>query len=356
MIRKAKRIYRSIVRAGVYNGLGRLLNYYLCYSDTRKRLPFFCRTTPVHLQVEVSKICNLNCIMCEYPLQKAKGVSMRFADFVRCLNRFPRIHSLDLTGIGEPFCNPDFMDILGFALRKGVRVEFTSNGNLLNEHYINELIRLELDSVSFSIDAATRTTYERIRQGGDFDRLKANLALFSARVGRSRKKKPEIHLNYTVSRDNIKEVPLFPEFAKDAGVNKIFYRDLIVFNSGNYSEADKVDTLDSTILSEIKEKTLQTSRRLGIAALFCDSFSPAATGKLCYRPWLSSFVDVFGNFYPCCHVLQRNADISRFSLGNMFKDDLKSLWNSKGYQALRKGIKEPGVTPPLCKGCNCLRK
>ncbi|TBR15798.1 radical SAM protein [bacterium] len=357
MIGKAAKICQRIYKAGLINGIGSVVNYYRYFSYTKKHLPQKCPTTPVHLQVEISKTCNLRCKMCEYALQKSKGSFMGIDDFRKCLNKFPHIHSLDLTGIGEPLCNPDFVKIVKFALGKGVRVEFTSNGNLLTESFMDAFIDTGVDSISFSVDAATKDTYENIRLGGDFNRLRDNLTLFSRKVLQAGRKKPELHLNYTVSKENIHEVPLFIGFARDTGIKKVFYRDLITFGSGNYSDSDKISKLDNKFLSEIKESTLSQARKYGIAVIFCDSFSADNTkNKLCYRPWLSSFVDVSGNFYPCCHVLQRNTDMSSFSLGNMFKDKLADIWNSEKYQSLRKGIKEPKVVPYLCKGCLCLKK
>ena len=55
---------------------------------------------------------------------------------------------------------------------------FFTNGMLLDERLLRKILRLSarpLSYIVFSVDGATRQTYETIRQGGDFRRVWRNL-------------------------------------------------------------------------------------------------------------------------------------------------------------------------------------
>lgn len=283
---------------------------------------------------------------------------MSLDEFKKILSRFPSLNSLDLTGIGESFCNPDFMEMIRAAKNKGLKVEFNTNGLLMNDKYMDRLIEMGVDGVYFSVDASTKSTYEDIRGGASFDKLIGIISLFSEKIRKSGTNKTQIRMSYTISKDNAAEAKLFPQLAKKAGVNVIFYRDLMVFDSGQYSDGDRVETFDKDFLEQLKNEILEEAKRLNINASLCPSlqFPGEIRKKLCYRPWTTCFIDVFGNLYPCCRITQKNTDIVNFKFANILEDDLDQIWNTDKYKSLRKGITHPSAIPALCKGCECLVK
>jgi len=358
-----KTFARRIVELSREKGLSGFLRYAIhsaAYNYyVKKRLPARCPVPPVALQIETSTVCNLRCRMCEYAYQTGKGRLMSLEEFKKIISKFPPTISLDLTGIGEPFCNPDFVNMVRFAKSRGASVIFSTNGILMKEAQMDDLIDIGVDTVSFSVDASTKETHEKIRAGSSFEKLIQNISLLSEKVSRSKIGRPVLQLTYTVSKDNLAEAEQFPQLARQVGVATICYRDMITFSGGGYSEADSIIALfDKELRSRIKDKILSEASRLGINAYPCESLTDSeGTGrKLCYRPWTTCFVDVNGNFYPCCRLTQHNIDITGFSFGNILEDELKIIWNTAKYQALRKGIVHPTQVPALCRGCNCLRK
>jgi radical SAM protein with 4Fe4S-binding SPASM domain len=165
-------------------------------------------------------------------------------------------------------------------------------------------------------------------------------------------------LNYTISKDNVGEAAQFPRLARDVGAGIIFYRDLVTFDFGKYCKEDRLDKFSKEFRHRLREQILSEANQCGVHANLCESlFAIDQTRKkLCHRPWMSCFVDVLGNLYPCCHVTQKNTDITHFTYGNILKQRLNELWNIPEYQALRKGIVNPGPVPFLCRECDCLRK
>ena len=324
----------------------------------KKYLPPKCFIPPIALQIETSTVCNLRCKMCEYSYQKknSRGRLMSLEEFKVILSKFPPTISLDMTGIGEPFLNPDFIKMVRFAKKRGSNVVFSTNGILMKENQMDDLINIGVDMISFSVDASTKETHERIRAGSSFEKLVQNISVLSEKI-RSQKKGTRLQLSYTLSKDNIFEAVHFPKFAEKVGVDTIFYQDLLTFN--RFSTENRVDTLfDKEFRRHLKEEILSEASRLGINAHPCESLTDVdgIRKKMCYRPWTTCFVDISGNLYPCCRLTQQNIDIIRFSFGNIHKQDLKDIWNNSEYRALRKGIAHPTHIPSLCRGCSSLRK
>ncbi len=74
---------------------------------------------PVHLTVEITDACNLECQHCYLEASPAKQARMTFAEFQRVVGAFQENQglSIELTG-GEVFCNPEWKPILELALEQ----------------------------------------------------------------------------------------------------------------------------------------------------------------------------------------------------------------------------------------------
>ncbi len=347
-----------IKQRGVRDFLRIASNYYLYNSHTRKNLPARCLTKPIHLQVETTRLCNLRCKMCEYSYRNGERSFMSLETFKKVFGQFPQLRSMDLTGIGEPFCNPDFMKIVRYGKKHGVKIEFSTNGLLLTEAHMDELIELDVDKISFSVDASTRETHEKIRQGSSFEKLTSHIKLLSRKKRGLRRQKPVVYLSYIVSLENILEAEAFLDLAGEVGAQTVVFRDLLVFESGDYSDKDKVESLSLQWRQDLGRKILDKARHLDIEAALPDSLSISGPKKkiFCFRPWRSAFVDVFGHMYPCCRLTQKNVNIMDYSFGHLLSQDVNEIWNNPRYGALRKTLVHPTAIPRLCEGCGCLRK
>ena len=100
---------------------------------------------------------------------------MSFEEFKKIIEQFPRLKWIGLSGIGSAFLNKDFLKMLRLLKAKGIFVEFFDTFDLITPQISEELVRLGIDKIWMSIDAAKKQTYELIRVGGDFDRVINNL-------------------------------------------------------------------------------------------------------------------------------------------------------------------------------------
>lgn len=343
--------------AGLATAVRSAVNRYQYEHSVFPELPVICPTTPYHVQIETSRICNLRCKMCEYSFMENKGTLLRFPEFVKILDQFPVAESVDLTGIGEPFCNPDFMEIVRESKRRGLFVEFANNGNLLTEERMDALIEMQVDNVQFSVDAATKETHEAIRAYSRFERVCTAIRTLSDKVAQAGTGKPERRMTFTMSRENIAEAPEFVRLASRLGVSRVSYRDMLFFEGSGYSTEDGIQTLRAEELAATRRAIQQAAAEEKVEVEL--SIHLAGEGdvpRMCHRPWSSAFVDVYGNLYPCCLVTQRNDDTTQYAMGNLLRQTLAEIWNAGGYARLRADIAHPTAIPPLCDGCSMLRK
>jgi MoaA/NifB/PqqE/SkfB family radical SAM enzyme len=116
----------------------------------------------VRIDVGLSEICNLSCLMCRRPQERQ---AMTLAQMERVIAEAALIGVLTMSfSGGEPFVHRDIRTILRRALDAGLQVEVVTNGTLVRESDIPLLERLKC--VTVSIDGpASAHDFIRGRRG-----------------------------------------------------------------------------------------------------------------------------------------------------------------------------------------------
>ncbi len=128
---------------------------------------------PVDIIVEVTRYCNLKCIMCPYPnLKRSKG-HMEFATFKKIVDETARENQnarIWLAIMGEPLIlGEKVATYIQYAKEQGVReVCLNTNAVFLTDKIADKLLSSGLDKLLVSIDAMTAEAYDKIRVGGNF--------------------------------------------------------------------------------------------------------------------------------------------------------------------------------------------
>lgn len=134
------------------------------------------------LHLNVTARCNLGCHHCYWPehganhepsLDEIDTILLRFSAFC-CSRHEIGTHSLTLGG-GEPTLRDDLERIIGLAIRRGYRVRLVTNGTLIDEPRARSLRRAGLLAVQVGVDAACEATYERVRGAGGWRRMIAGV-------------------------------------------------------------------------------------------------------------------------------------------------------------------------------------
>ncbi len=160
---------------------------YLIYRYRYNIYPEIKKTTeyPPNLQIEVSSMCNLRCIMC-YQHDKTfsskknghMGI-MNFDLFKKIIDEIEgNVEAVTFASRGEPTLNPELDKFLKYCEGKFLGLKINTNATMFNEKIINTLLSSDLETLVLSIDAADKEMYEKIRINSNFDKIIKNLELF----------------------------------------------------------------------------------------------------------------------------------------------------------------------------------
>jgi MoaA/NifB/PqqE/SkfB family radical SAM enzyme len=150
---------------------------YLSYELELEKAPTF----PDRVYVESTNVCNLDCIMCPTGLHidtRPKGY-IEWDLYCSIVDEIaPFAEAVVLHSWGEPLLHKRIMDMIAYAKERDVWVETSTNAMLLSEEVGLKLIEAGLDRVYLSMDGLTKETYEKVRKGGNFERVLGNIERF----------------------------------------------------------------------------------------------------------------------------------------------------------------------------------
>jgi MoaA/NifB/PqqE/SkfB family radical SAM enzyme len=133
------------------------------------------------------------------------------------------IDTIGLHMVGEPFMYKNLENLMEIIRDCNLKVCLSTNGQFPER--IEELYRKFPDVTNlyrFSIDAATRGTYEYIRRGASFDRLIKSLEVINRINGGKKGYRIALSIDSILNTDNLPEIPLFFEvFGKYCWPNSI---------------------------------------------------------------------------------------------------------------------------------------
>ena len=213
---------------------------------------------------------------------------------------------------GEPTLHPDYVNIMRKVKNSGAMIHINTNGSLITEEQIHDLIDMGLDSIKFSFQGADEGTYNEMRQGGEYKTLLKTITKFYRLRGDS--ENPFIQVSTTLTSESDDQVANFKHDVE----NICDY-----FNIG-YTKLNHLSVGEMNIPQEMKDKvrSLQEKEKSKHKRLLV---CPEAFDKLS--------VNWNGDVTLCCQ------DYDNFLvIGNILDMDLKQLFLSKAAEQYRKII------------------
>lgn len=192
-------------------------NIYLFYANCAKFNPY-----PYHYAVEPTSRCNSKCIMCPFhspdpEIAKGSvyigdgGEDMSVETFKKIVDSvadmpwsyLPEYRQRQITAQlrGEPLLAPGFKEMCRYVKSRGLRLSFSTNGNSLDEDFIDFFLHIGLDEIIVSIDP-DRESFNRIRPQLDFDRVMNNLKTLYRRRRELNLNVPVIYTKTVCLRNN----------------------------------------------------------------------------------------------------------------------------------------------------------
>lgn len=172
---------------------------------------------PLVAELFLTDNCNLKCVSCacwrtttrdELSTEEWRGVLDQLAEL--------GIVKVNLTG-GEPLLRRDAPELISYALDRGIRtVHVNTNATLLDPRRREAVLAAGARSFNISVDGPDAITHEDVRGvRGSFDRTMQNLR---ALIAERERLGLRLHLNFTVLRSNVGQLPRIARLAQELQV------------------------------------------------------------------------------------------------------------------------------------------
>lgn len=240
------------------------------------------------------------------PREKAK----QLIDKISELDKIPSIQPSIYT---EPFANEDLKELIPYCRDRNIPINIITNGVLLDKEWMDLLIRyLDTDSIiSFSLDAVNQATYEKVRGAYSLADLEKKIEYLMNNRGSHGLR---VSVNFVYEEDNYNE------------------QDAFLMKWKNIVDAVRISVaIDSDRKIPFIYRKGDSVKKCDVCPYLQETMTIDAGGEVRFCS-----VDAFGESY----------------LGNVFEEEIMTIWNGKKMEELREKHRENRLTQnDFCYGC-----
>jgi MoaA/NifB/PqqE/SkfB family radical SAM enzyme len=356
----AERAYASVNASSVWAELGykrtynllHLFTFYMTRDPRIIKLLYRLQPYPEYIEMEVTQgICPLRCRQCELSYWDEKPIQVSFKDFKCAMDQFPNLKWAGNNALGDPFTNKDYWKMVKYVGDKGVNQEIYLTSQLLEPKDMEKFVTMNTHAyVKFSIDAATKKTYEYMRRGVDFDHVIENVKALDYYKKKHHKHFPEIHFHYLIMKNTIKEAEQFIDLVDGLGINcdGIMYSRLL-------HTFKEIEPYFMEVPEELCMRLQARGKKVGIPVSFNADARNKPPANECVA-WTMPYIFPDGTVICCCCMNEQNRrDWQRKTrMGNIFETPFRDIWYGEKYTKLRNLLWQKKVKEahPVCKICN----
>lgn len=276
---------------------------------------------PPQIIIESTSVCNQKCIHCNHRIMERTKEHMDPELFKKIVDEIAETNpdtEIWPTFYGEATTLRDTLyELLRYGRDKGLtNMVLNSNGRLLNRHdWIDQILQSGLKRFILSLDGFTKETFNKIRVGGDRDKIFASVEKLIKRKNELGLEFPIIQCQFSIMEENKHEVTAFREYWEARGAEVKTRNMLSWANSG-----------------DVIAENLDYDSDFRIAC-----------------PWGNNTMAIHenGNVVTCAVDYE-----GKHIIGNVKNHSLKALWKMHNEQ-VRKYHKEHqwDKIPDICKSC-----
>ena len=314
---------------------------------------------PATIDIEIMSMCNLKCRHCRVTyygnvIQDVEPAFMGLDRFQAILDRIaPLVKKAQFFQFStvEPLFHKDLFNMMDAVALYNKDIEFPllSNGMLLTETNIRNLMGRNVPSISISLDGCKKETVESFKTNTDFDRVVGNIRLLR-KLGHAG---IEIRVVFVATNHNIHELVEYVDFCAALGVDRILvngFQSFLPENAHRYLYSEQ----GNPGAQEIFQRAYERAKRRNIGIEFPSLIArPAGCGS-----FSTMTINESGDVSPCIllarktpfELFQRSATSTTVIWGNVFRDDPRSVWTSREAVQFRAMLKKR-VIPAACTLC-----
>src|SRR3954453_4282300 len=188
---------------------------------------------PISISFEPTTICNLRCPECPSGLRaftRPRGMlEMNF--FRQMIDQLaPELLYLTFYFQGEPFLNPDFLEMVRYAGSRKIYTATSTNAHYLNDENARKTIESGLDRLIISIDGTTQDVYQQYRVGGNLEKVLEGARNIVKWKRELKSRTPFIFFQFLVVKPNEHQIGDIKRLAKEVGVDEVRFKTAQVYD------------------------------------------------------------------------------------------------------------------------------
>lgn len=313
------------------------------------------RIVPIHIDVGLSKGCNIRCEYCFGVMQGnffKKGAEVYFQR--EPLLRYVKeagvagVKSMAFIGEGEPLLNPNVYEAIIKAKEAGIDTALGTNGILFDTGRMGEEVLEHLSWIRFNISAASEDAYRRIHRSKDFFTAIEKIK-FCVSAKKRKNLNVTVGMQMVLTPSNIDQAVPLARLGKDLGVDYLVIKqcsDSVTNTLGIHNrldeywgfedrlkEAESMSVDDYDVIVKWNKVTNEGRRNydscLGVPFLLYSS----GDGKL----------------YPCGMFF--NVHEEEYRMGDLTKQSFTEILESSRYWEVVKKVQEIDVNRECYSNC-----
>src|SRR6478752_7365674 len=290
---------------------------------------------PVSVSFEPTTSCNLRCPECPSGLREfTRPTGMLKKNFFEQTidEIYKELLYLIFYFQGEPYLNPDFLEMVKYAHDKGIYTATSTNAHYLTDEKARKTVESGLDRLIISIDGTTQEVYQQYRIGGKLEKVLQGARNIVKWKKELKSKTPFVFFQFLVVKPNEHQIEDIKKLAKEVGVDDVRFKTAQVYDYQN--DPNKlIPTIDKFSRYEKKEDG-----------------NYSAKNKLANRCWKMQHSNVItwdGLVVPCC--FDKDA---MHQLGNLNTQSFKQIWHNENYKQFRQQLMKSRKNIDICANCS----
>lgn len=288
---------------------------------------------PMTISIEPTTACNLRCPECPSGLRAfSRPTGNLKKDFFTKMIDELHHHLVYLIFYfqGEPFINPDFLEMVKLANQKGIYTITSTNAHFLNDENAKKTIESGLNRLIISVDGTTQEVYEQYRKEGKLENVLQGARNVVKWKKELKSNSPHIIFQFLVVKPNEHQIPELYRLANEIGVDEVKLKTAQIYDYQNGNPL--IPTLDKySRYRKLSNGTYQIKNELL---------------NHCWKLWHACVITWDGLVVPCC--FDKDAE---HRLGDIKNQTFSKIWYGEKYQNFRNMILKGRDQIDICKNC-----
>ena len=290
---------------------------------------------PISISFEPTTSCNLRCPECPSGLRQfTRPTGMLQENFFKQTidDLYQNLLYLIFYFQGEPYLNPQFLEMVKYAHSKKIYTATSTNAHYLTDEKARQTVESGLDRLIISIDGTTQEVYEQYRVGGKLEKVLEGARNIIKWKKKLNSKTPFVFFQFLVVKPNEHQIETIKKLGAEIGVDQVRFKTAQVYDYA---------TDPNQLIPSINKYSRYKKDKKGNIQI------KSGLQNHCWKLWHSNVITWDGLVVPCC--FDKDA---MHQLGNLKTQSFKEIWQNGNYHQFRKELIAGRKNIDICANCS----